>query len=38
MSDIDSNELYIDKPRLAFYDLETTGLNYYHDLIIEYCF
>ena len=30
-------ELYLalDKPRIAFYDLETTGLNYYHDLMIE---
>jgi len=26
------------KSRLLFYDFETTGLNPYHDKIIEYCF
>ena len=28
-------DIYDEKPRLAFYDLETTGLNYYHDRVIE---
>ena len=29
------SEFYIDGPKVAFYDLETTGLNYYHERIIE---
>ncbi len=28
-------EFYCEKPRVTFYDLETTGLNYYHERIIE---
>ena len=28
-------ESYVNKPKCAFYDLETTGLNWYHDQIIE---
>ena len=35
MSQPDELYLTLDKPRIAFYDLETTGLNYYHDLMIE---
>ena len=33
-----NNNTLMGKSRLLFYDFETTGLNPYHDKIIEYCF
>jgi DNA polymerase III alpha subunit (gram-positive type) len=33
-----NNNTLMGKSRLIFYDFETTGLNPYHDKIIEYCF